>query len=125
MPLAFRTFCVTPAWRLRQVSAVQKKWYARRYNIGTFNRAFEETGNVFFFFSVTHSYNFQVCVFFFAFCVCAYMRIYMYACTYVRVFMQYVCVHFLKVRRNIFQCSCRERLFPRSKNGTIQIFYSD
>lgn len=105
MPLAFVTLCVTPAWRIRrhrtvgllwQVSAVQKKWYARRYNIGTFNRAFEETGNVFFFFSVTHSYNFQVCL-----CVSAYMRTSKYMCVvYVRL-CYYVCVCISKVCKTI------------------------
>lgn len=39
---------------------MQKKWYARRFNIPTFNKAFDGPGRVFFFFTVNYSSNFQV-----------------------------------------------------------------
>eukprot|EP00903_Cladosiphon_okamuranus_P016558 g15275.t1 len=43
------------------VSAVQNKWYARRFNIPPFNKAFDGPGRVFFFFTVNYSSNFQGC----------------------------------------------------------------
>eukprot|EP00752_Nemacystus_decipiens_P003062 g2839.t1 len=43
------------------VSAVQNKWYARRFNIQPFNNAFDGPGRVFFFFHVNYSGNFQGC----------------------------------------------------------------
>lgn len=52
---------IGPARRLvGQVSAVQNKWYARRFNIPPFNKAFDAPGRVFFFFTVNYSGNFQV-----------------------------------------------------------------
>lgn len=46
-----------------QVSAVQQKWYARRFNIIPFNKAFDGPGRVFLFFTVNYSSNFQVGIF--------------------------------------------------------------
>ncbi|CAM9375136.1 unnamed protein product [Ectocarpus sp. 6 AP-2014] len=43
------------------VSAVQNKWYARRFNIMPFNSAFDGPGRAFFFFTVNQSNNFQGC----------------------------------------------------------------
>ncbi|CAM9474578.1 unnamed protein product, partial [Hapterophycus canaliculatus] len=43
------------------VSAVQKKWYARRFNIMPFNLAFDGPGRVLFFFTVNYSNRFQGC----------------------------------------------------------------
>lgn len=43
-----------------QISTVQKKWYARRYAIVPFNRAYEEADKVVFFFTVHLSHQFQV-----------------------------------------------------------------
>ncbi|CAM9245740.1 unnamed protein product, partial [Scytosiphon promiscuus] len=43
------------------VSAVQNKWYARRFNIMPFNLAFDGPGRVIFFFTVNYSNRFQGC----------------------------------------------------------------